>query len=91
MGDWRAARCMCVGMGREGQKGRSDWGDHMQKRPFHSCPPTSNLAFKLLRSLTDRHRLETLREQCGTSLLELMVRRRTLPRCPVDKASIANG
>eukprot|EP00955_Chlamydomonas_euryale_P043579 352629-Chlamydomonas_euryale.AAC.1 len=28
--------------------------------------------------LTDRHRLETICEQCGTSLLELMVRRRTL-------------
>eukprot|EP00955_Chlamydomonas_euryale_P118021 366512-Chlamydomonas_euryale.AAC.22 len=28
--------------------------------------------------LMDRHRLETIREQCGTSLLELMVRRRTL-------------
>eukprot|EP00955_Chlamydomonas_euryale_P034534 349819-Chlamydomonas_euryale.AAC.1 len=28
--------------------------------------------------LTDRHRLETIREQCGTSSLDLMVRRRTL-------------
>eukprot|EP00955_Chlamydomonas_euryale_P106263 365693-Chlamydomonas_euryale.AAC.17 len=28
--------------------------------------------------LTDRHRLQTTREQCGTSSLELMVRRRTL-------------
>eukprot|EP00955_Chlamydomonas_euryale_P104812 365595-Chlamydomonas_euryale.AAC.15 len=28
--------------------------------------------------LTDRHRLETMREQCGTPSLELMVRRRTL-------------
>eukprot|EP00955_Chlamydomonas_euryale_P100161 365263-Chlamydomonas_euryale.AAC.24 len=28
--------------------------------------------------LTDRHRLETICEQCGTSSLELMVRRRSL-------------
>eukprot|EP00955_Chlamydomonas_euryale_P000804 9254-Chlamydomonas_euryale.AAC.1 len=28
--------------------------------------------------LKDRHRLETIREQCGTSSLELMVCRRTL-------------
>ena len=28
--------------------------------------------------LTDRHRLETIHDQCGTSSLELMVRRRTL-------------
>eukprot|EP00955_Chlamydomonas_euryale_P090443 364542-Chlamydomonas_euryale.AAC.16 len=28
--------------------------------------------------LTDRHRLEAIRERCGTSSLELMVRRRTL-------------
>eukprot|EP00955_Chlamydomonas_euryale_P037272 350708-Chlamydomonas_euryale.AAC.5 len=28
--------------------------------------------------LTDRHALETTREQCGTSSLELMVRRRAL-------------
>eukprot|EP00955_Chlamydomonas_euryale_P064293 358929-Chlamydomonas_euryale.AAC.4 len=28
--------------------------------------------------LTDRHRLETIREKCGMSSLELMVRRRTL-------------
>eukprot|EP00955_Chlamydomonas_euryale_P101239 365333-Chlamydomonas_euryale.AAC.4 len=28
--------------------------------------------------LTDRHRLETIREQCGTPLLEVMVRKRTL-------------
>eukprot|EP00955_Chlamydomonas_euryale_P084657 363993-Chlamydomonas_euryale.AAC.2 len=28
--------------------------------------------------LTDRHRLETIREQCGMSSLELMVRRQTV-------------
>eukprot|EP00955_Chlamydomonas_euryale_P036617 350494-Chlamydomonas_euryale.AAC.24 len=28
--------------------------------------------------LTDRHRLETIREQCGTSSMHLMVHRRTL-------------
>eukprot|EP00955_Chlamydomonas_euryale_P012760 137882-Chlamydomonas_euryale.AAC.3 len=30
--------------------------------------------------LTDRHRLETICEQCGTSSLELMVHKQTLQR-----------